>query len=75
MQTLKLVTLGLALSVGAPATAQVQPYTLRPGELVFSDTSTGSVPPAVRVLGRDGQVRTLLEAGPLDYPSGGGGGC
>jgi sugar lactone lactonase YvrE len=70
MMPFKIILLGLALSLSAPASAQVQPYTLRPGELVFSDTATGSVLPAVRVLGRDGQVRTLLEAGPLNYPSG-----
>jgi hypothetical protein len=70
MQAFKLVFLGLALTCSATATAQVQPYTLRPGELVFSDTATGTVPPAVRVLSRDGQVRTLLEADQLRYPSG-----
>lgn len=70
MQTLKLVIFGLAFVIGAEASAQVQPYSLRPGEVVFSDTATGSLAPAVRVLGRDGQVRTLLEAGRLRYPSG-----
>lgn len=60
----------LAALFADPASAQVQPYALTPGEVVFSDTAGGSIDPAVRVLGRDGQVRTLLEGGPLFYPSG-----
>jgi len=60
----------LAALLAAPASAQVQPYSLSPGEIVFSDTAGAMIDPAVRVLGRDGKVRTLLEGAPLLYPSG-----
>lgn len=70
MTRLHWLLLALAPWLAHSASAQVQPYSLAPGEVVFSDTAGGSIEPAIRVLGRDGQVRTLLEGAPLRYPSG-----
>lgn len=70
MKTRSLLLCSLISLLGSDLTAQVQPYQLRPGELVFSDTALAGVPAAVRVLGQDGQVRTIIEGGELDYPSG-----
>lgn len=65
-----LLALALAAGLSRMAQAQVQPYTLQPGDIVFSDTATGTVQAAVRVLRRDGTVDTLIQGWPLDYPSG-----
>lgn len=63
-------TLATLFALPAAATAQVAPFDLAPGDVVFSDTASASILPAVRVLHRDGTIDTLLEGGPLGYPSG-----